>query len=44
MLKIILAFMGKFQYPSEIDGLDNWIAKKKYIEIQEQFCAAHAKI
>lgn len=47
MLKIILAFMGKLQYPSEIDGLRRLNCKKKkniYIEIQEQFCAAYVKI
>lgn len=29
MLKIILAFMGKLQYPSEIDGLRRLNCKKK---------------
>lgn len=44
MLKIIFAFMGRLlQYPSEIDGLDDWIAEK-IIEIQERFCAAYVKI
>lgn len=49
MLKIILAVMGRLlQYPSEIDRLDDWIAKKKpkkqKPEIQERFCAAYVQI
>lgn len=37
MLKIVLAFMVSLvQYPSELDGLDDWIVKKN-IEYKSDF-------
>lgn len=37
MLKIVLAFMVSLvQYPSELDGLDDWIVKK-IIEYKSDF-------